>query len=56
MTMPKTLAALPSNQYATLLLLVFGQLLDWLLLFAAACATAGAPSCTGFVLALLLKG
>jgi hypothetical protein len=34
--MPKTLAALPSNQYATLLELVFGQLLDLAPLAAAA--------------------
>lgn len=55
MTMPKTLAALPSSQYATVLDDVLGKLLDLLLLWAASLTTASF-ALTPSMVALLLNG
>ena len=54
--MPKTLAALPSNQYATLLSLVFGQLEERPRLFAVASARAETSACAAPAVVLLLSG
>ena len=55
MTMPKTLAALPSSQYATLLELVSGQLLLLLLLVLSAVPFAAASAIEASAAAMLLR-
>lgn len=61
-TMPKTLAALPSSQYATLLDVVLGKLLDLLLLLplpssvVAASAKTALPALDPSIVALLRRG
>jgi hypothetical protein len=54
-TMPKTLAALPSSQYATLFDDVFGKLLDLAPLVAAS-ASIDCPACDAPMVALLRNG
>ena len=53
--MPKTLAALPSSQYATLFDDVWGKLLALAASLAAASST-GAPTCEALIVALLRSG
>ncbi|RMZ68697.1 BTB POZ domain-containing [Pyrenophora seminiperda CCB06] len=55
-TMPKTLAALPSSQYATLLELVFGKVLDLPSVVAAASATMALPALISSMMALFRSG
>ena len=54
-TMPKTLAALPNNQYATLLELVLGKLLEFPVLLAAASPSTEASLAPEIVAALFLS-
>ena len=54
-TMPKTLAALPNNQYATLLELVLGKLLEFPVLLAAASPSTEASLAPEAVVAPLLN-
>ena len=54
--MPKTLAALPSNQYATLFELVFGKVLDLPSVVAAASASIALPACDASNVALFRSG
>lgn len=58
MTMPKTLAALPSSQYATLLDEVFGKLFDLLWPYAPAAASSRTMpvECDALIVALLRRG
>ena len=55
-TIPKTLAALPSNQYATLLEVVLGKLLDWLSVLVAASASIALPAFDPSMVAVLRRG
>jgi hypothetical protein len=55
-TIPKTLAALPSSQYATLLEVVLGKLLDWLSVLAAASASIVLPAFVPSIVAVLRRG
>ncbi|RII22365.1 electron transfer protein 1, mitochondrial precursor [Alternaria sp. MG1] len=54
--MPKTLAALPSSQYATLLEVVLGKLLDWLSVLVAASSSIALPAFDPSMVAVLRRG
>jgi hypothetical protein len=54
--MPKTLAALPSSQYATLFEVVLGKLLDLLSVVVAASASIALPALELSIVAVLRRG